>query len=91
MGPSADGVTNNPTPATLTWEAGCSRREPGLTPAADLRIPQWKTFTELEAACEQSRVDAGVHFEPSTRQGTLLGACSFSLEPPKKETCIHKI
>ena len=48
MGPSADGVITNPTPAVLLWKAGCSRREPGLTPAADLSIPQWKTFTELE-------------------------------------------
>ena len=63
MGPSADGVITNPTPAVLLWEAGCSRREPGLTPAADLSIPQWNTFTELKS----------VHFEPSTRQGTLLG------------------
>ncbi len=47
---------------TVTFPAGSSLIEPGITPAEDLTIT-FATWTEIEEACGQSRVWAGVHFQ----------------------------
>jgi hypothetical protein len=41
---------------------GSSVIEPGVTPAADLTLGPWNTFTEFEQDCGSSRVWGGVHF-----------------------------
>ena len=46
---------------TVTFRAGSSLIEPGVTPAEDLTVT-FDTWTDLEEACGQSRVWAGVHF-----------------------------
>jgi hypothetical protein len=43
---------------------GSSRVEPGVTPAEDLQL-FYPTWTAMEAACAQSRLDAGYHFKAS--------------------------
>ena len=45
----------------MTFRAGSSLIEPGVTPAEDLTVT-FETWTELEELCGQSRVWAGVHF-----------------------------
>lgn len=42
---------------------GSSVVEPGVTPASDLTLGPWQTFTEFEQVCGQSRVWGGVHFQ----------------------------
>ena len=42
--------------------AGSSVIEPGVTPATDLTLGPWNTFTEFEDDCSRSRVWGGVHF-----------------------------
>ncbi len=46
---------------TVTFRAGSSLIEPGVTPAEDLTVT-FDTWTDLEVACGQSRIWAGVHF-----------------------------
>jgi len=46
--------------------AGSSVVEPGVTPAQDLTLGPWNTFTDFEAACNDSRVIGGVHFVAAT-------------------------
>lgn len=46
--------------------AGSSVIEPGVTPAHDLTLGPWNTFTAFEQACNRSRVDGGVHFTAAT-------------------------
>ena len=45
--------------------AGSSVVEPGITPAADLVLGPWNTWTEFEEECGQSRLWGGVHFQAS--------------------------
>lgn len=45
--------------------AGSSRIEPGVTPATDLVLGPWATWTAFEEECGQSRLWGGVHFQPS--------------------------
>ena len=42
--------------------AGSSTIEPGVTPATDITLGPWATFSEFEEACGMSRVWGGVHF-----------------------------
>jgi hypothetical protein len=42
--------------------AGSSVIEPGVTPATDITLGPWATFTEFEQTCGLSRVWGGVHF-----------------------------
>jgi hypothetical protein len=44
---------------------GSSSIEPGVTPASDLTLGPWQTFTEFEQDCGMSRVWGGVHFLPA--------------------------
>ena len=48
---------------------GSSSIEPGITPAQDLQLGPWRTFTEFEEVCAMSRVWAGVHFPASLSAG----------------------
>lgn len=45
--------------------AGSSLVEPGITPATDIVIGPWNTWTEFEQECGQSRLWGGVHFQAS--------------------------
>jgi hypothetical protein len=56
----------------FTIPAGALRVEPGLTPAKDLEI-YFRTFTDLDKACAQSRVDGGVHFKKTTERSLVFG------------------
>lgn len=44
---------------------GSSGIESGVTPASDLTLGPWNTFTEFEQDCGMSRVWGGVHFKAS--------------------------
>ena len=52
--------------------AGSSVIEPGVTPAADLTLGPWNTFTEFEDDCSRSRVWGGVHFVAATTEGQKM-------------------
>ncbi len=47
---------------TVTFPAGSSRIEPGITPAEDIQV-HFESWTEFEEDCGESRVHAGVHFQ----------------------------
>lgn len=47
---------------SVTYAAGSSRIEPGITPAADLTL-HFATWTEFEEECGRSRVLGGTHFQ----------------------------
>ena len=57
---------------TFGWSvpvpAGSSVIEPGVTPAADITLGPWPTFTDFENDCSRSRVYGGVHFTAATRE-----------------------
>lgn len=53
--------------------AGSSRIEPGITPAADLVLGPWNTWTEFEDECALSRFWGGVHFLASLPAGQGIG------------------
>ncbi len=44
---------------------GSSVVEPGVTPASDIVLGPWSTWTDLEQDCGQSRLWGGVHFQAS--------------------------
>jgi hypothetical protein len=48
---------------------GSSVIEPGVTPAADIQLGPWATFTEFEEACALSRLHGGVHFRAALSEG----------------------
>ena len=48
---------------------GSSSIEPGITPANDIVLGPWKTFTEFEEDCGMSRFWGGVHFLASLDAG----------------------
>lgn len=47
---------------SITFPAGSSRIEPGITPAEDVTL-HFATWTEFEEACGRSRVLGGTHFQ----------------------------
>lgn len=51
---------------SVTVAAGSSVIEPGVTPATDITLGPWDTFTEFDRVCSLSRVQGGVHFVPAT-------------------------
>ncbi|GAB2877494.1 vanadium-dependent haloperoxidase [Microbulbifer echini] len=57
---------------TVPALTGSSQIEPGITPQTDLYLnfPTWSSFEE---DCGNSRVWAGVHFEPSVPAGQAIG------------------
>jgi hypothetical protein len=48
--------------------AGSSVIEPGVTPAVDIVLGPWQTFTAFEEECGMSRLWGGVHFRPSIEE-----------------------
>jgi hypothetical protein len=48
---------------------GSSRIEPGITPAADIVLGPWSTWSDFEHECGLSRLWGGVHFMPSITEG----------------------
>lgn len=52
--------------------AGSSRVEPGVTPATDMVIGPWETWTDFEQECGQSRLWGGVHFQASITAAQAL-------------------
>jgi len=55
----------------VSYKKGCSRRETGKTPSADMDITLSK-IDEMIALCGKSRHYAGVHFEASIKAGIEL-------------------
>jgi hypothetical protein len=51
---------------------GSSVIEPGITPAQDIQLGPWNTFTEFEQVCGMSRFWGGVHFPSSVQAGRQL-------------------
>jgi hypothetical protein len=54
-------------------QAGSSRVEPGLTPAADISL-DFPTWSQFAADCGQSRVWAGVRFQSAVDESAALCA-----------------
>jgi hypothetical protein len=52
--------------------AGSSVIEPGVTPAQDIVLGPWATFTEFENVCGRSRVLGGVHFAAAVVEGQKM-------------------
>jgi hypothetical protein len=55
----------------VTYKKGCSRRETGKTPAADVDIIL-RDLDDMIEVCGKSRHYAGVHFEASIKAGVDL-------------------
>ena len=53
--------------------AGSSQIEPGITPATDIVLGPWETWTEFEQECGLSRFWAGVHFLSAIEEGRRFG------------------
>ena len=53
--------------------AGSSRVEPGLTPATDIVLGPWNTWTDFAQECAMSRFWGGVHFLASLPAGRDIG------------------
>lgn len=56
---------------TVSYPAGSSRIEPGITPAADTDL-FFATWSEFASDCGQSRVWAGVHFQSAVDASAQL-------------------
>lgn len=48
----------------VVFRKGCSFAEPGITPEADTTV-EFKTWDDFTKVCAQSRLWAGVHFQPA--------------------------
>jgi hypothetical protein len=53
--------------------AGSSLIEPGTTPAVDIVLGPWPTWTDFDKECGITRLWAGVHFMPSIVAGDSIG------------------
>lgn len=51
---------------------GSSDIEPGITPASDIVLGPWNTYTDFENECAISRVWGGVHFKPAIEEGQKM-------------------
>ena len=58
---------------TVPVPAGSSRVEPGITPAQNMELGPWETWTDFAHECGVSRVWGGVHFLSSVTEGAALG------------------
>lgn len=62
---------------SLNWSVaapkGSSVVEPGVTPAADIVLGPWATWTEFANDCAMSRVWGGVHFRAAIDEGLPVG------------------
>jgi hypothetical protein len=57
----------------VTRPAGSSRVEPGVTPANQITLGPWATWTEFETECGLARMWGGVHFMAAIEEGKPLG------------------
>jgi len=57
---------------SVTFRAGASRFEPGLTPAAPVTLA-WPTFSDAADEAGISRIYGGIHFDDGDRRGRALG------------------
>jgi hypothetical protein len=57
----------------VTRPAGSSVVEPGVTPANEITLGPWATWTEFETECGLSRLWGGVHFMAAIEEGKPLG------------------
>jgi len=61
----------------LNWSVsaprGSSVIEPGITPASDIVLGPWATWTQFETKCGLSRLWGGVHFRDAIVEGRPLG------------------
>jgi hypothetical protein len=57
---------------SVTVPAGSSVIEPGVTPATEITLGPWATFTEFEEDCKSSRFWGGVHFQSAMTAGQQL-------------------
>jgi hypothetical protein len=64
-----DDLLNWAVPAPM----GSSLIEPGITPAANITLGHWATWTQFETECAESRVWGGVHFRASLNAGRDIG------------------
>ena len=71
-GSSAPDVFNWSVPAPR----GSSRVEPGVTPAADITLGPWATWSSFENECGLSRLWGGVHFRAAIEAGFPLAGQS---------------
>jgi len=56
----------------IVFPAGSSRFEPGLTPAAPVRL-RWETFSEAADEAGISRIYGGIHFRDGDLEGRRIG------------------
>ena len=59
--------------ASVTFEPGKSRFEPGVTPKEPVTL-EWETFSEAADEAGASRIYGGIHFEEGDLNGRLLGS-----------------
>lgn len=59
--------------ASVTFEPGQSRFEPGMTPSSQLTL-SWSTFTAAADEAGVSRIYGGIHFNDGDINGRTLGA-----------------
>jgi Domain of unknown function (DUF6851)/VCPO second helical-bundle domain len=52
---------------------GSSTVEPGVTPATDIVLGPWATWTQFESECGLSRLWGGVHFRAAIVEGPKIG------------------
>lgn len=61
---------------TFGWSVvapkGSSAVEPGITPANDIVLGPWSTWTEFENDCGQSRLLGGVHFQAAITEAKRM-------------------
>ena len=58
---------------SLTFPAGSSRFEPGVTPDGEDVVLSWETFTEAADESGISRIYGGIHFDHGDQNGRILG------------------
>lgn len=73
MGALFAGTNTFPNIGPVTFQAGCSKREPGITPARDVSVT-YTTWDQFVDDCAQSRAYAGVHFQAAIDEGKRLCA-----------------
>ncbi|MFE6288282.1 vanadium-dependent haloperoxidase [Streptomyces sp. NPDC057877] len=57
---------------THSFAAGSTQKEPGIVPAADLKLT-WATWSDFEKDCAKSRVWAGAHFTKTVENSLAFG------------------
>ncbi|MGF1503474.1 MAG: vanadium-dependent haloperoxidase [Paracoccaceae bacterium] len=68
-----EAVTGSPRfGGAVTFPAGSSRFEPGLTPAAPVTL-RWETFRDAADEAGLSRIYGGIHFDDGDLEGRALG------------------